>query len=189
MLCSTWCPSTCFGKEVRPANPIPVPAPHLPSLLLFGGVGRGVTTCWVSYQKPEVLPDWVSAACFMPETRQWENGHRWGLQRAWWFLILCVRELRTTDSLSQGRGLRLFVRGGLGLAWTEFAHTLSLTSALAFSLPQHAAEGRGTLCFCSLYPSSLKQKRYWKGQDVQELGIMGLREKAGEGAASDLHVK
>lgn len=36
MLCSTWCPSTCCGKEVRPADHTPAPPLQLAAPFCFG---------------------------------------------------------------------------------------------------------------------------------------------------------
>lgn len=79
MSCSTWCPSTCFGKEVRLADYIFVPPPHASSSIL-----RSHTLLRTSWDLALLL-GWVFSACMMSDVRHWGDDHRWGLQRVWGF--------------------------------------------------------------------------------------------------------
>lgn len=131
MLCCTWCPSTCFGKEVRPANNTPVPPLHL-----------GIPFCLGESQPLGCLPgSWAAVwmcFCSMLYARHQAvgNEHRQGLLRIWWLFSepSFVGEVGATDCLSQGVGLYHSFSSRLVLDGT--AYTLSLTSACAFTLPQ-----------------------------------------------------
>lgn len=87
MLCSTWCPSTCSGKEVRPANPIPVPAPHLPSLLLLRGQSQPLG-CLIRNLRCSLTESLQYVSCQTPGSGK--MGTAEACTEPGGFLILCV---------------------------------------------------------------------------------------------------